>query len=653
MKATRMHSVLRKGGALFASLFLALTAEALMPHTSQNIALTYGWNAVYVQVSPEQTADALFAAWPVDHVGVYDPASFLATRQFSANWTSQGLPNEAMAAWYREAPEASTLKSVPAGSVLVTFCKTDSYLATLYGAPAAPRTTWHVTDTNTVHNFVGFSVSQATDIAAYLEGSPCENVKSLAYYRIVGDDPNASPQSLEVRTWNSTVADGDVLLLPSDKISDWSGVLHVSPLNGVDFGQSANKAALSIRNDGTTNRTVRIELARAINHADLFFNSALLPMYLFFRDMDVAITNAAWRMGNEREPYYGMAFYKKLSPGETWHVEVGLDRNGFQAGDRQKGLPFGALLKITEDTAAHAQVIVPISGETSGEEASDWQNGLWVADVEFDAIQMVAQKWVIESNDWENVEITTNVSENAEITTNVSENAVSVTTNIEQVVLVTTNAVDTALGASTPTGGKFKLRLPIHRDRGGTTRLLQRVVLAGDVAADGTFDYKLYAGTVSPPDTAKTLTRISAVCLPTETPVIEASEENLWTNFYDNGKNTAKFEFTVGAYGATSLLRHPYHPQHDGLRWDFVTHAPNGDDVYNYKSDVKPETFSVKNEIKLEITLGQGVEPWNPEESFNGTCEWTLSGLRHDGKIVVSGPMVLRRISPNAQLMLK
>ena len=242
---------------------------------------------------------------------------------------------------------------------------------------------------------------------------------------------------------------------------------------------------------------------------------------------------------------------------------------------------------------------------------------------------------------------------NVEITTNVSGNVMTVTTNIEQVVRVTTNAVDTALGAATPTGGKFKLRLPIHRDRGGTTRLLQRVVLAGDVAADGTYDYKLYAGTASPPDTSKTLMRISAVCLPTETPVVEASQENLWNYVYAHPDNTAKFEFTVGAYGATSLLRHPYHPQHDGLRWDFVTHAPDGDDVYNYKGDVKPETFSVKNEIKLEITLGDGVEPWNPEESFNGTCEWTLSGLRHDGKIVLSGPMVLRRISPVVQLMLK
>ena len=613
---------------------VAWPAKAVLPHTSQNISLVYGWNAVYVEVSPEKSADELFAFWPVDHVSLYDPASFLATRQFSAEWNSQGLPSETMAVWYREAPEASTLKRVPAGSILVTFCLTDSFVDTFNGPPAAPRTTWHVTGTNTVYNFVGFSVTTNTDIAAYLEGSPCENVKSLKYYRIVGRDPNAAP---DVLSWGNTVTNGNVLLLPSDKISDWSGVLFVSPLEGDDFGQAGKKSGFSIRNDGTTNRTVRIELVRALNHYDLF-NSPNLPMHLLFRDMDVAITNAVWSMGYEREPYYGMTFYKKLSPGETWRVEVGLDRNGFQGDNRQKGLPFGALLKITEDTAAHAQVMIPIGGETSGEEVSDWQNGLWIADVQFDAIQMVEQRWVIDSHTEEREVVTTNTLGN-------------VTTNMEEFVVATTNAVDTALGEPTPTGGKFKLRLPIHRDREGRTRLLQRVVLAGDVTADGTYNYKLYAGTASPPDTAKTLMRISAVCLPTETPVIEASQETLWDLYYNN--HTAQFEFTVGAYGATSLLRHPYHPQHDGLRWDFVTHAPDGDDVYNYKNDVKPETFSVKNELKLEITIGDGVAPWNPEETFNGTCEWTISGLRHDGKIVLSGPMVFKRVSPVAQLMLK
>ena len=474
---------------------MSLTATAAMPHTSQNIAFTNGWNAVYVEVSPERTADELFADWPVDHVGIYDPAAFLATRQFSANWNSQGLSSEAMAVWYRNAPEASSLKTIPAGSVLVTFCNSEGFVDTFRGVPAAPRATWHVTSSNTVYNFFGFSVTSDTDISSYLEGSPCENVKSRIYYRVVGNDPATTAQATDTPTWDRIVSNGEVLLLPSDTISDWSGVLHVSPMDGINFGQTANKGMLSIRNDGTTNRTVRISLEQALNHDELF-ESENIPCNLFMRDMDVAVTNAAW--DTEEEHYYTKRKSKKLAPGETWKLEFGLRRSGLEQGNTRKGLPFGALLKVTEDSAAHAKVIVPIYGETSGEAISEWQNGLWAANVELDSIRMVSLRRVVSTN------------------------------TVNWMTTVTTNVVESSLSATTPTGGKFKMRLPLHRDANGTLRLLQRVTVAGDVEANGTWNYKLYAGTAKVPDTSKTIMRISAVCLPTEIPVVVSSDGSFW-----------------------------------------------------------------------------------------------------------------------------
>ena len=622
MRNAQRRGVLREGLLLCTSFIFVLSAQAVRPHTSQNITLTYGWNAVYVEVSPEQTADELFAAWPVGHVGLYDPASFLATRQFSAEWNSQGLPREAMAVWYRDAPEASSLKAVPGGSILVTFCNSSSFVDTFRGAPVAPRTTWHVTGTNTVYNFVGFSVSQATDISAYLEGSPCEEVLSRAYYRIVGDDPTSSPQSIEVRSYDRTVSDGGVLLLPSDKISDWSGVLNVSPINGVDFGQTGTQGRLSVRNDGTASRKVRLEFAMPDNATDLFA-TADIPNAVYFRDPDVIVNDDnrdelyAWSWWEPVNPGalsvnagFGRALYKTLSPGETWNIDFGLDRAVLQGDDRRKGLSFGFLVKVSEDSAAHAKAVIPVYGETSGEAPDAWDCGLWVADVEFDTVRMVDLKRVISTNEVDGVEV------------------------------VTTNVVETSLSDASRAGGKFKVRLPVHRDQNGCVRLLQRVVAAGSTAADGTFNYRLYAGTATPPDADKTFMRISAVCLPTETPVIEASGENT-------------FVFTVAGDGATSLLRHPYHPQHDGLRWDFKTRAPDGDDVYNYKSDVKPETFSGQNEIKLEYSYGESVAQWSPQYEFSGTCKWALTGLRHDGVIMLSGPMAIKRVSPCAKLTLK
>ena len=615
MKRTLIASL--SGACLSAACMMPMAAEATMPHTSQSIILKSGWSAVYVEVASEKTADELFAAWPVDHVSLYDPASFLATRQFSSDWSSQGLSREAMAVWYRDTPEASTLKHVPAGSVLVTFNKNASqFLDTLVSAPAAPRTTWHVTGDDVVYNFVGFSVSQAdTDIAAYLEGSPCANVKSLAYYSICGDDPAAAPKARELRTWNSTVSDGDVLLLPSDTVSDWSGVLHISPLNGVNFGQTGTMGKLAIRNDGTTNRTVCLKFVRPLNAEDLF-NTDYLPTAVHFRDADLG----GW--WNQVVPWNNVC-RKELAAGETWNIEFGLDRSELQQGDRRKGLPFGFLVNVNDETSpAHAKAVIPVQGETSGEPADGWERGLWVADVEFDTIRLVDLTRTIESNEVNGVQV------------------------------VTTNVVETSLSEATKTGGKFKVRFPVHRDENGVQRLLQRVVVSGNVAEDGSFSYKLYGGKAEPPSTDKTLMRISAVCLPTESPAIEASPgSRIWDWWTDSC--VAKFDFTVAGDGATSLLRHPYHPQHDGLRWDFKALAPDGDDVFNYKGDVKPETFSVKNEITLTYAYGENQGNWNPVYEFSGMCEWRLTGLRHDGIIVISGPMVIKRVSPVAKLTLK
>ena len=569
----------------FACVF-PLVAGAVAPYTTQSLSLVQGWNAVYVEVAPDASADDLFAAWPVDHVGLYDPASFLATRQFGADWDSEGLTGSSMALWKRGFPEASSLSRVPAGSVLVTYCTNESHSVTIRGVPAAPRTTWHVSGTNAVYNFFGFSTTQQTDISAYLEGSPCEGVKSRAYYRIVGDNLDAGPGPLEVRTWNSKVSDGDVLLLPSDDLSDWSGVLFVSPMNGIDFGQNGVKATLTVRNDGKSPRTVSVALEQAANAAELQL-SGTLPLCLHVRDADVARTNAAWSAALSG---YGPVTKKELAPDETWRLEFGLDRTAFSS--LVKGLSFGALLRITEDGDSHAKVVVPLAGETSGVVVPDaaLPVGLWVADVQFDHVL----------------------------------------------------APGSTVG--TETGGAAKLRLPIHIDANGKVRLLQRVVTAGEIAADGTYTYRLYAGSAVVPTTATMVTRISAVCLPTETPVIEAAGES---------DSVIAFSFAVAADGATSILRHPLHPQHDGLRWDFSTPAPSGDDFQNYKGDVKPETFSVGNRIEMSFGLNGGEAAWNPEDTKSGTCRWTFSGLMRQGNIVLSGPMTVKRVSSVAEIVLE
>jgi hypothetical protein len=100
-------------------------------------------------------------------------------------------------------------------------------------------------------------------------------------------------------------------------------------------------------------------------------------------------------------------------------------------------------------------------------------------------------------------------------------------------------------------------------------------------------------------------------------------------------------------------LRHPLHPRHDGLDWDFKTAAPSGDNLDNYKYNKKPETFSVQNKIVLSLDVNGGEASWNPEKAKSGTVTWTLTGLRHEGAITISGKMSLKHVSPKGTIVLE
>lgn len=560
-------------------------AQAQLVQLPQTISLKGGnWNAVFVEVAPTSTLSEVFADWPADSVGLYDPASFLATRQYTATSESQGISASPIAMWHRDYPEASDALALPANTVCV-FYNTNAANSTISvrGVPAAPRTTWHVTGPKSPYNFFGVSLQPGASAFAadYIDGfdgaPPQQN-----YYRLSGTKSNAVPKLAKVYA-SDPIHDGEVLLASSTGISDWSGVLFVSPMDGLDFGTNATRRILSIRNDSTLDRTASVDLVPVSGSREL------LPS-LHIRDMAVALTNAAWI-----SPESARLASKTLAPGETWKLEFGLDRAAFDSDIR--GTPFGAVLRIIDDGgASKLRVDVPIQGAASGK-ASDrnaWPGGLWIAEAAFDEIYFDGDR----DADY------------------------------------------------TPAGGTLKVRLPLHIDAEGNIRLLQRVVVAGETATDGTFAYTLYAGNATVPATSRETMRISSAVLPTEQPVIPATASLFSDGFIS-------FAFQVDENGATSILRHPTHPQHDGLRWDFETPAPSGDDFSNYKSTVKPELFSVDNTLYFQLDFNGGGASWNPEEEKTGTCSWQLRNLRREGDITLRGPMTIRRIAPQTDIVLE
>ena len=345
--------------------------------STQDLSLKPGWNAVYAEVSPTGTLDSVFESWPTDSVGLYDPGAFLSTAQFAAEGETQGMTAPPFATWKRGYPEASDAKRLPAGTVLLYFGTNASRVVTaLVGVPAAPRLKWHVSGTNDVYNYVGFSLARGAGVTTapsdYLDGFGGAYLSNRTFYRIFGTSKAEAPRMIKVTS--AKVADGDVLIMPSDIVSDWSGVLWVSPRSGLDYGRDDVKRTLTIRNDGTKPRTVSIDLVDdAANRQDI----TLAYTWLHVRDAGAALTNAQWTACTDAH-----VAAKTLAAGETWNLQVGLDRkamNGYPAGKS-----FGLILRITETEGySKMRVDVPIQGETSGGAASAraWPGGLWVGAV--------------------------------------------------------------------------------------------------------------------------------------------------------------------------------------------------------------------------------------------------------------------------------
>jgi len=106
----------------------------------QDISIVKGWNALYLAVTPEESADEIFGAWPVEMVGVYNPSSFLVTKQFSGSGSNEGVIFSSFNMWRRDKDLPSPVTALQANYIYV-FYATNSLSTAVFGVPNAPRNT--------------------------------------------------------------------------------------------------------------------------------------------------------------------------------------------------------------------------------------------------------------------------------------------------------------------------------------------------------------------------------------------------------------------------------------------------------------------------------------------------------------------------------
>ncbi|MGN0843960.1 MAG: hypothetical protein ACI4QT_01915 [Kiritimatiellia bacterium] len=576
----------------------ALATGVRMKHT---VTLQPGWNAFFLPITLDEPAEKVFAGWPVDTVGFYDQNAFAKTQQFttSAEDSTLGAVDGGMKMWKRDGIGFSSFQLVAANGVYVTVNTNRTVFAVdLYGEPSAYRITWHASDGVTAPlNYIGVSSWADAPLLpdGYFSGLDANWTER---YKIRGV-PTAAAPSLSAMGRDSTMPNGGAIAMDAAKISDWSGVLNVSPVNGIDLGTELSMAAVSVRNDAATNRTVRIRLDPSASDSSGGIGQLELPAVKFLD----TVRHAQWQDDLARTSYEC-----ELKPGETLRLQLAVNREEARY-QTNSGQEYGGVV-VVEDVSSlqpsYFRTTIPFSVCSDGGvfARTQWPRGLWSASIRLDKVGRTIDENApdVEYTDEIKIEQYTTYVE----VTNANNEVEYERRTIDKTI---TNRVPVLTMPPVPVAQPMTVRVLVHVDAEGNLKLLQRARFAGR--------------------------RLTAAVLPADHPVLSGTGEF---------GRSASFVWQVGEHSNVNPFRHAKHPDHDGKNADFSGPAPSGDDFDNYLSTVKPELFTIGNTLTFEWNATSAAS-WAPEETLEGVCTWSLKGLRREGSVDMSGTFRMKRLA--------
>ncbi len=205
---------------IVAGFFAALNLARANNYVTQSVLLARGWNAVYLEVDPPQTAPAVvFAGLPVDVVADY--AMPTKTAQFVRNPDAGLLAAYGWSVWY--APQRvdaflSDLHAIQGGRGYLIHATTNATLL-LTGTVPPLKTRWAAD----AFNFVGFSVEEpgAPTFAQFFASVAA--LQPLQIYRLVNGAWNqvVNPAATKMRS-------GEAFWIYSKGATDYQGPLAVA-----------------------------------------------------------------------------------------------------------------------------------------------------------------------------------------------------------------------------------------------------------------------------------------------------------------------------------------------------------------------------------------------------------------------------------------
>lgn len=551
---------------------------------SQSIPLKPGWNAVHFTVDPEpRTCDSIFTNSAIESVWMWnrqfsavefdiDPADLIPEDPHWLLWLPPSDPRAFL----------STFFGVNAHGAYLVRVETNSapFAITVKGRPSPPDTEWYPH----ALNLIGFPIHPAAPPTFEGFFEPTEYVSAES-----GHDPeiftiNTSGRAVPVvQPYRDRMAEGAAYWIQCrggacDYYAPFS--VDADGAGELDFGDKLRERTLTVHNESAT-ESLPITLRHLPSEAAPDGQPEVAgDVLLSYYAPDPAAHTSEW-------VNLPASMDKTLAPGETWHLRLGVRRAEFAPyiPSGPHGYAWQSVLQI-EDQAQSARIRVPVTVREApllfamNPSEHPIYEGLWVGTVR---LTQVNRPHVGTNGFWD-------------------------TTTMEPVDLA------------------FNMRLILHVDSNGTSRLLQRCILAWDDDLGTNGAYALYADESLAPVDAEDVTRIGSTAFHPMDPVVMS------------GSMTGALTCTVtlGYNDPVNPFKHTYHPMHDNKDADFSdTPLPDGE-----------ESWTVQREITLDFSAHTDehlVDPvWGYDE-HEGEYYETMDGLRKH-PVRTAGTFRLRRI---------
>ena len=573
---------------------LLLPVGAGASHVSQVLKLSAGWNAVYLEVTPDDgnagtAGDAacgkVFANAAVTTVMAYVGDVFGDTRQYAEDGAvilQKPLP---YLTWVRGDEEGSTFEALDGGRCYLVYVDGAKLAAgsqelevKVTGIPQAPVASWRDTRQGDFMNLVGVSLweeNRQVAASAYFGEGPYGAAGAL--YQVSGGTGEVPNFKSVAFMGQPKVASGRAYGASAERSEDWGGVIGFVGPARVAFGGSDSQASVQVKNAGTQARTLRRWVGTSV-----LADEAYPPGLKRRLKRSELLADPEWE-----ELAAGTSWEVELAPGEAVTEVFAVDRLAMA-----EGKEYGAVLVIDDLAGTWMRVRVPVTVAATAEEAeaAKFPAGLWCGSIRLEAV----------------------------------------------------SRLDDPLPVAA--GGTMKMSVMLHVAPDGSAKLLQRVAAGYDTNGLPRLFRELES---VPAEEVPNARRFSTVMMSIDEPVVEKKEGAF-------GESLA-FEWTVAERASDNPFRHAWHPDHDGKTADYSGNTPSGDDFGNYANPVKPELWSISN--RMVFSWHEGNDPEKPTmfertpgEKTSGFVEWTVGGLTAKEPIHAVGSFVLQRVINAAEV---